>query len=65
MLAAATRPFAIPLWLFRLAEPYLARILTMDLALSNAAARRDLQWSARFSSYREGLRETIAAGCGD
>ena len=60
VLAGAPRPFAVPRWLFRLAEPYLARVLTMQLAVSNADARRDLEWSPMFPSYREGLREAFA-----
>jgi hypothetical protein len=60
VLAGAPRPFAVPHWLFRLAEPYLAGVLTMQLAVSNADARRDLEWAPMFPSYREGLREAFA-----
>jgi nucleoside-diphosphate-sugar epimerase len=54
-LAKAPPPIRIPQWLFRLAEPYLARMLTFDRPMSNADARRALGWSPIFPSYREGL----------
>ena len=38
----------------------MARIFSLQLPLSNAAARRELGWAPRFPSYREGLRQTIA-----
>jgi nucleoside-diphosphate-sugar epimerase len=60
-LTGAPRPFVIPRWLFQLAQPYLARMLSMDLSLSNAEACRDLEWLPRFPSYREGLRNDLLA----
>jgi hypothetical protein len=39
---------------------YLARVPTMQLAVLNADARRDLEWSPMFPSSREGLREAFA-----
>jgi len=58
--AGAPRPLTVPAWLLRLAAPYMARVLTLDLPLSNAEARRELGWAPAFPSYREGLRQTIA-----
>ena len=58
--AGARRPLTVPGWLVRVAAPYMARLFTMRLPLSNAAARRDLGWAPRYPSYREGLRQTIA-----
>ena len=58
--AGAPRPFTVPAWLPRLVAPYMARLLTVQLALSNADARRDLGWAPAFPSYREGLRQTVA-----
>jgi nucleoside-diphosphate-sugar epimerase len=55
----APRPFTVPAWVVRLAVPYMARLISMRLSLSNASARRDLGWAPRFPSYREGLRLTI------
>ncbi|HET7695224.1 MAG TPA: NAD-dependent epimerase/dehydratase family protein [Vicinamibacterales bacterium] len=58
-LAHAPRPFTVPAWLPRLVAPYMARLLALQAPLSNAAAKQDLQWTPRFPSYREGLRQTI------
>jgi nucleoside-diphosphate-sugar epimerase len=58
--AGARPPLTVSPWLVRLAAPYMARIFSLQLPLSNAAARRDLGWAPIFPSYREGLRQTIA-----
>jgi nucleoside-diphosphate-sugar epimerase len=58
-LTGAPRPHTVPGWLLRLTAPYLARLLTTKLQLSNTAARRELGWSPRYRSYREGLWETV------
>ena len=58
--AGARPPLTVSPWLVRLAAPYMARIFSLRLPLSNAAARRDLGWAPMFPSYREGLRQTIA-----
>jgi nucleoside-diphosphate-sugar epimerase len=58
-LTGAPRPWQVPLWLLRLLSPYLARVLTLQLRLSNAKARAELGWHPRFPSYREGLRQTL------
>ena len=59
-IAGAPKPFTVPAWLLRIVSPYLARLLTLDVPLSNAAARGELGWRPMYPSYREGLRETIA-----
>jgi 2-alkyl-3-oxoalkanoate reductase len=56
----ARPPLTVSPWLVRLAAPYMARLLSLQLPLSNAAARRELHWAPTFPSYREGLRQTIA-----
>jgi 2-alkyl-3-oxoalkanoate reductase len=58
--AGARPPLTVSPWLVRLAAPYMARIFSLQLPLSNVAARRDLGWAPIFPSYREGLRQTIA-----
>jgi nucleoside-diphosphate-sugar epimerase len=58
-ITGAPRPFAVPAWLLRLTAPYMARILSMQLHLSNAKARRELEWDLMFPSYKEGLRQSI------
>jgi len=60
VVARARPPLTVSPWLVRLAAPYMARIFSLQLPLSNAAARRELGWAPRFPSYREGLRQTIA-----
>lgn len=57
-IAGAPRPFAVPRWLVRLGSPYLARTLSLRVAVSNAAAREDFGWAPAYSSYREGMRAT-------
>jgi nucleoside-diphosphate-sugar epimerase len=58
--AGAPRPLSVPEWLLRVIAPYLARLLTLDVRLSNQKAKRELRWMPMFPSYREGLRETFA-----
>jgi 2-alkyl-3-oxoalkanoate reductase len=60
-LVGAPPPFAVPAWLLRLTMPYVARLFGRQLVLSNDKARRDLGWAPMYPSYREGLRQTIAA----
>lgn len=60
--AGAPRPLAVPLWVLRLAAPYMAHLLSMRLSVSNAKARADLGWAPIFPSYREGLRQTPGRG---
>jgi len=53
----APPPWTVPAWLLRMAAPYVARLLTLQVRLSNARAREDLGWAPMFPSYREGLRQ--------
>jgi len=53
----APPPWTVPAWLLRMAAPYVARLLTLQVRLSNARARADLGWAPMFPSYREGLRQ--------
>jgi nucleoside-diphosphate-sugar epimerase len=55
----AARPIAIPSWLPRLIAPYMARVLTLNLPLSNAKARAELGWRPAFPTVRDGLRQTL------
>ena len=56
----ARRPLRIPTWLGRLAagEPVVA-MMTQSRAGSNAKARRELGWSPRHPSWRQGFAEII------
>jgi nucleoside-diphosphate-sugar epimerase len=58
-IAGAPRPFTVPAWLPRLLMPYMARLLTIQLPLSNLPARAELDWRPMYPSYREGLRQTL------
>ena len=55
----APRPFAVPAWLPRLLSPYMARMLTIRLPLSNARARVELGWRPSYPTIRDGLSATI------
>lgn len=53
--AAAPRPMRVPGWLPRLVAPYMARVMSVRLALSNARAKADLGWRPQYPSMRDGL----------
>jgi nucleoside-diphosphate-sugar epimerase len=57
--AGAPTPRTVPAWVLRVAAPYLARLFTTRLPLSNAKAKQELGWTPMFPSYREGLRQTM------
>jgi nucleoside-diphosphate-sugar epimerase len=48
-------PFRVPAWLPRLVAPYMARILSIRMPLSNAKAKADLGWRPTYSTMRDGL----------
>lgn len=58
--AGAPRPFAVPAWLPRLLMPYMSRMLTLRLPLSNEKARAELGWRPAYPTIREGLAHTLA-----
>jgi nucleoside-diphosphate-sugar epimerase len=45
----------------RLAAPYLTTALTTTMRASNEKAKRELGWSPRYPTYREGLA-TLRSG---
>ena len=55
--AGAPTPVTVPAWIPRLLAPYLARITALRYPVSNAAARRDLDWRPKYPTFRDGLRE--------
>jgi len=57
--AGAPAPIAVPLWLPRLVAPYMARMISLRLPLSNAAARAAFGWRPAFRTIHEGLRLTL------
>jgi nucleoside-diphosphate-sugar epimerase len=58
--AGAPRPFAVPAWLPRLLMPYMSRMLSLRLPLSNEKARAELGWRPAYPTIREGLAHTLA-----
>jgi nucleoside-diphosphate-sugar epimerase len=55
----AKRPLTVPAWIPKLLAPYLARITSLRVPLSNASARAALEWAPAYPSYREGLRDAL------
>jgi nucleoside-diphosphate-sugar epimerase len=49
------RPLHVPAWLPRLVAPYMARMTSMHLALSNARAKSELGWRPKYPTMRDGL----------
>ena len=57
----AQRPFKVPAMLARLgAGAYGVHIMTRQAGASNARAKRELDWTPRFASWRDGFREMVA-----
>jgi nucleoside-diphosphate-sugar epimerase len=50
-------PFRVPAWLPRLIAPYMARMASMQLPLSNAKAKAELVWRPAYSTMRDGLAQ--------
>lgn len=53
--AAAPPPLRVPNWLPRLVAPYMARIMSVRMPLSNARAKAELGWRPRYPSMKDGL----------
>lgn len=50
-------PLTVPAWLPRLVAPYMMRVASLQLSLSNAKAREDLGWRPRYPTLKEGLAQ--------
>jgi nucleoside-diphosphate-sugar epimerase len=62
-LLGAKPPRHVPAWVGRLAAgPGGTWLMTSAPTASNAAAKRELDWAPRYSSWREGFRAELAAG---
>jgi nucleoside-diphosphate-sugar epimerase len=57
----APPPRTAPGWLLRLVAPLIAAAATTRLPLSNARARRELDWRPAYPTPREGLRQVAGA----
>jgi nucleoside-diphosphate-sugar epimerase len=53
----AAAPLKVPAWLPRLIAPYMARMTSMRMPLSNAKAKVELGWQPRYSTMRDGLAQ--------
>jgi nucleoside-diphosphate-sugar epimerase len=56
----APKPFTVPAWIPRLLSPYMARVTSVRLPLSNAKARAELGWRPHYATMRDGLAKTIS-----
>ena len=54
------RPPELPRWVFRLAVPYFAVMMTSTLRVLNARARTELGWTPSTPTYRDGIRRMVA-----
>ena len=48
-------PFRVPAWLPRLVAPYMARLTSLRMPLSNANAKAVLGWRPKYPTMRDGL----------
>ncbi len=53
----APRPLTLPLWFLRLTSPYAAASIATRLIVANDKAKKELAWSLRYPSFREGLKK--------
>jgi 2-alkyl-3-oxoalkanoate reductase len=53
-------PFKVPAWLPRLFTPYMARLLSLRMPLSNAKAKTELAWKPKYPTMRDGLAEMFS-----
>lgn len=59
-LSGAKPPRHVPLWLGRMAVGEVGiALLTQPVGVSNAKAKRELQWSPRWASWRDGFRHDL------
>lgn len=51
------KPLHVPAWLPRLVAPYLARMTSIRMPLSNAHARTDFGWRPKYPTLRDGMAQ--------
>ena len=51
----ASVPWRLPAWVLRLLTPYMARLISLRIPLSNAKAKAELGWRPAYPTIREGL----------
>jgi nucleoside-diphosphate-sugar epimerase len=55
----AAAPLRVPAWLLRLIAPYMARMTSIRLPLSNAKAKAELGWRPQYPHMRDGLAQML------
>lgn len=50
-------PLTVPAWLPRLVAPYMMRVTSLQLSLSNTKAKKELNWRLRYPTLKEGLAQ--------
>ncbi len=55
--SGSAAPFTVPAWLPKLVAPYMARMTSMRMPLSNAGAKADLRWRPKYATMREGVAQ--------
>jgi nucleoside-diphosphate-sugar epimerase len=58
--SGAPAPLKVPAWLPRLIAPYMTRLMTAQMPLSNAKAKAELGWAPKYSTIHEGLAEMFS-----
>jgi nucleoside-diphosphate-sugar epimerase len=53
-------PFRVPAWLPRLIAPYMTRLTSMQMPLSNTRAKAELGWRPKYPTMRDGLARMFA-----
>ena len=55
--AGAPRPIAVPAWLPRLVAPFMAKVISLRLDLSNQKALAEMGWRPQYANIRAGLAQ--------
>jgi nucleoside-diphosphate-sugar epimerase len=55
----AMRPFNVPAWIPRLFAPYMARMTSVRLSLSNEKAKSELGWQPAYPTVRDGMARML------
>jgi len=58
--AGAPRPMAVPAWLPRLVAPFMAKMISLRLELSNEKALAEMGWRPQYPNIRAGLAQIRA-----
>jgi nucleoside-diphosphate-sugar epimerase len=56
-LTGSAPPLKVPAWLPRLVAPYMSRVTSIRLPLSNQPAKAELGWRPKYPTMRDGLAE--------